>query len=250
MLQPEFYVGLDLGQAADPSALAVLEQWPATNPGCGPTYACRHLQRWPLGTAYTAIVADLARLLAAPPLPDCTLVVDATGCGRPVVDMIRQARLPASLIPVIITAGHALAYGADGYHVPKRDLVSTLQVLLQPRRLQIAKALPEAATLERELLGFQVRLTSAGHETFAAGREGMHDDLVLALALAGWFAETLGCREKRFVDRELVLWPPVREESHTAMQREPPPDARTDVLRRVLREMELEDDGPYLPPLF
>src|SRR5206468_4279983 len=121
---------------------------PTTGWQSRPTYACRHLQRWPLGTAYTAIVADLGTLLATPPLPGGTLVVDATGCGRPVIDMIRQARLPAGLVPVTITAGHALTVGPDGYLVPKRELVISLQILLQSRRLHIARALAEAATLE------------------------------------------------------------------------------------------------------
>src|SRR5262249_21215372 len=183
-LSPRFCVGLDLGQSADPSAWAVLEQSQYSDPESRASYACRHLQRWPLGTPYPTIVEEVGRLVATPPLPNCTLVVDATGCGRPVVDMIRQARPPADLVPVPITAGHALTCGPDGYHVPKRELVSTLQILLQERRLQIARALPEAAKLERELLSFQMRITPSAHEAFGAWREDAHDDLVIALALA------------------------------------------------------------------
>jgi hypothetical protein len=208
-------VGLDLGQANDPSALAVLEQRPTSAQGFCPSYACRHLQRWPLGTAYTTIVADLGQLLLLPPLPGSTLVVDATGCGRPVVDMMRQAQLPVGLVPVTITAGHTLAAGADGYHVPKRELVSMLQILLQSRRLQVARALAEAATLERELLGFQTRITPAGHESFA-GRSNVHDDLVLAVALAGWAGETLGRHAQEWAEREMVLWPKVRDHQAAA----------------------------------
>jgi hypothetical protein len=207
-----YYVGLDLGQANDPSALAVLEQTPTLVQGFCPSYACRHLQRWPLGTAYTAIVADLSQLLLLPPLPGSTLVVDATGCGRPVVEMMRQAQLPVCLVPVMITAGHALTAGADGYYVPKRELVSMLQVLLQSRRLQVARALAETATLERELLGFQTRITPARHETFA-GRSNVHDDLVLAVALAGWAGETLGRHKQERAEREVVLWPKVRNQA-------------------------------------
>ena len=213
-LSTRFYVGLDLGQSADPSALAVLEQSQYSDPESRASYACRHLQRWPLGTPYPTIVEEVGRLVATPPLPNCALVVDATGCGRPVVDMIRQARPPADLVPVTITAGHALTCGPDGYHVPKRELVSTLQILLQERRLQIARALPEAAKLERELLSFQMRITPSAHEAFGAWREDAHDDLVIALALASWCAETLGRRDRLVVDRELVLWPPVRKQAH------------------------------------
>jgi hypothetical protein len=43
--------------------------------------------------------------------------------------------------------------------------------------------------LVRELQNFRVKLTVAAHETFGAWREGDHDDLVLAVALACWLAE-------------------------------------------------------------
>lgn len=63
------------------------------------------------------------------------------------------------------------------------ELVSKLQALLHAKQLKIPRAMPEAAVLTRELQDFRVRYTDAGNATFAA-REGQHDDLVLALALA------------------------------------------------------------------
>jgi hypothetical protein len=97
----DYFVGLDLGQATDYTALAVLEktealvtQQPRT---VVRTYAVRHLERLPLGTAYPAVVARTVALVAQPPLAGCTLGVDMTGVGRPVVDMLRQARPRASV---------------------------------------------------------------------------------------------------------------------------------------------------------
>jgi hypothetical protein len=66
-------------------------------------------------------------------------------------------------------------------------LVSALQALLHEGRLHIQKELPEAAELVRELQDFRVKYTEGGHLTFSA-REGRHDDLVLALAIAVWRA--------------------------------------------------------------
>src|SRR6185295_18926469 len=86
--------------------------------------------------------------------------------------------------------GHSTTGGADGStHVPKKELVSTLQVMLQGRRLRIAQGLAEALTLEQELLNFKVKITAAMNETFATWRESQHDDLVLAVALAAWRGE-------------------------------------------------------------
>jgi hypothetical protein len=73
--------------------------------------------------------------------------------------------------------------------VPKKELVGVLQVMLQARRIKVAPTLPEAATLVRELTTFQVKITPAANEVFGAWREGQHDDLVLAVAIAVWQAE-------------------------------------------------------------
>jgi len=189
-----YFLGLDLGQAQDFTALAVLEQTVVPDPDkLGAHlrhYACRHLERLPLGTSYTAVAVRLRGLTGTGPLRGAALVVDQTGVGRAVVDLLRAARLPVQLRAVTITAGHTTTLGTDGsLHVPKKELVGTLQVLLQARRLKVAQALPEARTLEQEFLTFQVKITAAAHETFGAWREGQHDDLVLAVALAAWYGE-------------------------------------------------------------
>jgi hypothetical protein len=41
----------------------------------------------------------------------------------------------------------------------------------------------------RELSGFQVKVPSATEEELGAWREGAHDDLVLAVAVAAWIGE-------------------------------------------------------------
>jgi hypothetical protein len=188
----EYFCGLDLGQAADYSALAVAERTEGPDTANAnrrvPLFAVRHLQRWQRGSSYPEIVEAVRTLAGVPPLPGCTLVVDATGVGRAVVDLFRAARpaLPCRLRAVTITAGQHAATGAAGETVPKKDLVGCLQVLLQSRRLTIAPALPDAAVLRKELQHFKVKLTAAANETFEAWRERDHDDLVLAVALACW----------------------------------------------------------------
>ena len=64
-----------------------------------------------------------------------------------------------------------------------------MQVLLQGRRLTVAKSLAFAPILVEELLNFQVKITESANETFGTWREGRHDDLVLAIACAAWVAE-------------------------------------------------------------
>ncbi|MBI3977167.1 MAG: hypothetical protein HY331_03170 [Chloroflexi bacterium] len=187
-MTPELYLlGVDLGQAQDFTALAIAETAQADPPR---TYLVRHLQRWPLGTTYPAIVEDLRAMLGQSPLAGrSVLVVDGTGVGRAVVDLLRSARLGAPLLPITITGGNVVTTDGAQRNVPKRDLVGVLQVLLHTRRLLIGQDLPEARTLVGELLGFQVKITDAGRDTYGAWREGAHDDLVLALAVACWLGE-------------------------------------------------------------
>jgi hypothetical protein len=180
---PRYFLGLDLGQSADFTALAIVERHGTRKEGA---LLCRHLQRWPLGTAYPQIVADVCALLKggvfAPRRP--TLAVDQTGVGAAVVDMLREAKPRASLAPVLITAGDQVNYEQGVYRVPKRELVSITQVALQTERLKVAEALAEASVLQREMQNFQVKITLAANDTYGAWREGAHDDLVLAVALA------------------------------------------------------------------
>jgi hypothetical protein len=112
------------------------------------------------------------------------LAVDETGVGSPVVDLFRQAKLPVELFPVHITGGATENYDKGVYYVPKRDLVSVVQVALQTDKLKIANSLPEAATLVRELQDFEIKITDAANDTYGAWRVGAHDDLVLAVAMA------------------------------------------------------------------
>jgi hypothetical protein len=61
---------------------------------------------------------------------------------------------------------------------------------MQNGQLKIAEALQLAPVLRRELLNFKVKITIAtGHDSYEAWREGDHDDLVLAVALACWCGE-------------------------------------------------------------
>ena len=180
-------VGLDLGQSRDYTALAVVERFAA--PG-GLELRLRHVQRLPLGLSYPRLVARLADLLRRPELgPAPTLVVDKTGVGAPVVDMLLEAGLDP--YAVVIHGGDSQSRHDRDLRLPQRDLVANLQVQLQTGGLRLAAGLPDLELLLGELENFQVSLGAAGHDRYGAGRPGVHDDLVFALALALWGAGRL-----------------------------------------------------------
>lgn len=194
----EFFVGVDLGQMRDFTAVGVVEKTEARVGGRDPVtwewhyqkrFQLRYLQRLPLGMTYPDMVSTVCRLLdGLAKTGDCTLVVDATGVGAPVVDLFRKAGPKCRIVPVQITGGERESQGEGVSRVPKRDLVTGLQVMFQQQRLEIARRLAEAATLLHELMEMRVRISESGHDSYGCWREGTHDDLVLAVALASWRA--------------------------------------------------------------
>lgn len=163
-----------------------------------PTLSLRYLHRWPLGTSYPTIVADVGALLRRDPLKGCTtLVIDYTGVGRPVGEMFTQAGLVHT--PLVITGGNKTIQDAGELHVPKRDLAMAAQALLQSGRLRFAGKLPLLDVLKAELQAFEVKTKAiTGHDQYLAWREGAHDDIVLAAAMAGWYREWASGRSGAF----------------------------------------------------
>jgi hypothetical protein len=212
-------VGVDLGQQRDPTAITVIERGyvPA-----GPLYNAhywykgreiysarepvkleyhvRHLERPALGTSYVDVVERIIMLLKSLGDEELVLAVDTTGVGRPVADMLKR-RLEEWLEQdrnvylntawITITGGDAVTKAeGGGIRVPKRDLASAPLVLMQNKQLKIAEGLTLAPVLKRELLNFKVKINIAtGHDSYEAWREGEHDDLVLAVAMACWCGE-------------------------------------------------------------
>jgi len=177
-----YVLGLDLGKQQDYTALCVgtyIE-------GDSEALDVVHLERLPLGTSYIAQVDRVVDLFKREPLAGrCDLIVDATGVGRPVVDMMKDRNLRP--LAVTITGGkRATETGHNEWSVPKIELVSTIQIALQNRSLRIADGLPFAGVLRDELAAFQMRVTDRANLTFDA-ISGHHDNLVVAVALCCWW---------------------------------------------------------------
>jgi hypothetical protein len=201
-----FAVGCDLAQQNDWTALAIIEHQVgvldsnsaldrhcgiAVHPQVKAEYMdLRHLERV-RGVSYMDIVGRLKTLMATLPLcgdartPPAELVVDATGVGRGVCDLISDAGLP--FIGVVITGGNETTRAEGNFwHVSKLDLVSRLDGKLHSGALRIAAALKEAPNLAEELKNFRRAVSASGRATFGA-RATAHDGLVLSCALAIWW---------------------------------------------------------------
>jgi hypothetical protein len=193
------FVGLDIGQAHQYSALAVLERRIAahghTLADFRPPYALRHLARFVPGTPYPQIAGAVRALLQTPAVSGAMLMLDVTGVGKAVKELFHDElydQVFCTFVPLaVVGSGPALAGGGPscGIPVPKLELVGTMQVLLQTRRLKIAESLPEAGVLVRELETFRAAPPVLRGESVEPWRERDHDDLVLAVAVAAWVGE-------------------------------------------------------------
>jgi hypothetical protein len=181
----DYLLGIDPGQATDPTALVLLEHDRQRQP----TYRLCALHRFPLGTPYTQLPAAINKRLSAEPLIGRTrLTVDATGVGAPVIDLFKQEFPRIQLYAITITGGNTVTGSPHEPHVPKRDLIATTSVILEQHRLGIPTTLPSKEALIDELLNYRHTISDTGHDSYAAAA-GSHDDLLLALSLALWTAE-------------------------------------------------------------
>lgn len=185
------YAGLDLGQRNDYSTIAVLDLVEEISNQRNPVnyefitrriLHLRGLHRFPLGTPYTEIPSLVRSAIVTPPvghfgaLPKTTLAIDAGGPGLPVIELVRQAKVPCNILPAMITGGAMGNYLAGSiYSVPRRDLVTHLRTALENQVLVFPQDLPMREALKQELLNIE-----------SAGGQSKHDDMAIAIALALW----------------------------------------------------------------
>jgi hypothetical protein len=195
-------VGADLGKSIDSTAISVLHHTITASENWRSDAAARtwqqesvqrfdlvHLQRLPLGMNYVTQARAIGEILQREPLKSANadLVVDQSGVGAGVVDLMESNGLRP--IRIQITAGTEVSRreGGNGWNVAKSALISTLEAAMHSGELHVAGSLTEAETLREELRDFQRHVTASGANTWSA-RAGAHDDIVLATSYTVWWA--------------------------------------------------------------
>ena len=217
----DIQIGADIGQRVDNTAIVVAERqlrdyqgWSAEERPVGGDihYTIRFVERLPLGTPYPAVADRLASIYnqlepmrnAVPTVEDRILashgkvrqrsytprvravLVDATGVGQPIVDLIRAAGVRCT--PVYLTSGAKATAERGELHLAKGLMVSRLQVLLQQHCIHLPQT-EEAEALTQELLNYEIKVTDAQNLQMGVFKTGKHDDLATALGLACWEAQ-------------------------------------------------------------
>ena len=124
------------------------------------------------------------------------LIVDATGVGRPIVELFQIAdnRMPVS----ITFTGGEVAHQRDwsDYTVPRKVLVGALQIVLQSGRLATPteRAMPLVKVLLTEADNFDVsKLRRDARQKQSSDldwRTAEHDDVLFSVMMPIWFGES------------------------------------------------------------
>jgi len=187
-----WFLGLDLAQRRDFTALATLElRWTvagsdfaAWQPEWPPSLIIRSLDRYELAQSYTtyqdAVEDRVATVRAYDATSKIHLALDAAGPGAPIVDDLRSSSIDASVHPITITGGAHPTHSTHGANIPRRALVSRALLLMERGTLQVQPGVRNWPELCEELL----RLRAGDTHSKA------HDDLAIALTLAAWQAAT------------------------------------------------------------
>jgi hypothetical protein len=219
------HIGVDIGQRVDPTAIVVtqvLERLGRKGPSrqdrasqdrlyistrysgsavveyrtLETYYEARHIERIPLGTGYTQVAERVAQVVTSPALNGCRIVllVDVTGVGRPVYEMIFEAvsvlaggqgrSMPAGLRMRPITFTHGDRYDRRGNSLGKAWLVSRLQALSQTHCIKLPPSHKEAMAMMKELQDYEIHVSQEANDTYGAFKVGTHDDMVTALGLS------------------------------------------------------------------
>lgn len=210
---PAYTIGLDLGQANDYSALAIVEHvfrlpiggtYRPNEPNLPShrraaeqavrEYHVRALRRWERGTTYPSVVNDVVTLLASETLQyDAQLLYDATGVGRAVGDLLLDSCRGRMRMPWPVT------FTLES----KQNMMANVQIPLQQGRLRFTPNDPLMDELTAELPRFQQKITATGRTTFDIARdEGGHGDIATALMIAMFYGDWVPFGSPRFIAAE------------------------------------------------
>jgi hypothetical protein len=186
-----YVVFADLGKARDYAVQGIIQHDikgddPKTSVDM---FVLRYLKRFPLGTSYHDQVDHYCKLMDLPDLHgDVEGVYDATGVGKAVAELFgRKNVYPTGLT---ITSGSAIGANAEGYTVPKVDLVDGFLISLETGRFVVAQGVDEAAAaqLKREMIDLKIRVNPrTKHVGIEAGHEDVHDDIVMGVCMGLWW---------------------------------------------------------------
>lgn len=186
-----YLIGVDLAALQDRTAISVIEDELKPAPRYGKGFVQEfeprrqtlvQAVRLPIGLEWPAICDTIKKVKDQ--IPDSELFVDLSGLGQPVGSMLKERGV--SFTGVTITSGDTFKkVNHTSYRCSKSYLISFLATLFQSGDLRISDGITDAKEFRQQVEDFVATTTPAGNVSFQT-REGRHDDLLLATAIAAF----------------------------------------------------------------
>lgn len=156
------------------------------------------------------------------------LIVDGTGVGEAIIDILRSKSLRPT--PIVFTGGDQLnikyeknlrRFGGFGagigtmqvirqLDVPKKDLVAAGQTMIQQCRLRIAPEVQYANDFRKQLVHFKGKVNEkTGYTSYNNDNPEVHDDFTVCFLMAMWYF-----RYRHYMDDERIVPPESRSNSY------------------------------------
>ena len=212
----EYILGWDVAQKQDKTALQLWRRTPSILPGNKIAeervfnYLDLVYQKEMEGVPYTEQCRCVHELIEGERLKNNTdLVIDGTGIGQAVVDIMRETGLEP--IPIIFTSGLTMnikymeaqrRFGGFGQSldlkviaelcVPKVDMIHAAKVLIEQNRIRISSGVNNAEEFKKQLLHFKGKVNERGNISYGNDTEAKHDDWVACFIMCCWYANYSG----------------------------------------------------------
>ena len=212
----EYIVSVDIGQRTDPFCVHIYRDFAKIVDGSEVLktddrivhYLDLMYEDQAKGLEYETMADYLATLVRHTAISNnYDMVVDSTGIGSAIVEMLRKRRL--NPIPIwytssgsvkeiytpmgqIFSSQHTLgsARALKEIHVPKADLVSSGMVLMQQGRLRITEGVKHIQRITTQLDRFKRFVDERTRRvTYEAESEAVHDEDVVCYLMAAWWMQ-------------------------------------------------------------
>lgn len=191
-----YWVGADLGQANDYSAVCVIkDQALPVSDGNGIVIGPRertvvYADKFK-GVSYVDVVDHLIKVRNASPFGGKSeLVIDGTSIGRVVSDMLWEQGVDHNAVQM--TGGQEWRRSGRYVNASKTLMIENLAVLFAAGELNFAHDLTLRKEMEEDLASFSTQTTAAGNQIITQSRNASgHGDLGIGLIVAGFASQYL-----------------------------------------------------------
>ena len=203
-----FIISCDIAQRRDYTALQVYRRTPTISRTDDKEFVFQDLvyqAKWQ-GITYTDLAHRLVQIVnRRDVVGNNTLLVDGTGVGVAVVDVLRDNGLLP--VPIVATSGGQARplYANVGeifkesgkirgmqtikeWHVPKVEMVQSGQVAMEQQIVRVAPNVDYLDDFKEQLFGFKGKFNEKTHNTkYENETEGLHDDFITCYLQAMWW---------------------------------------------------------------